>query len=153
MKLHDLTEKEIQKLEEAASTVKKFAKYIKDVNLANYWLEKNLEESIKAGDVTNAQKVHLRCYDSAVKLAENAMKKVNERCMEAHPGCTCSSEEKKLCPIYEEFIVAAWIADAAKGNDMCWKWIFEYACVGRKLQLGYPLEKAKKQEVKLYGKK
>ena len=60
MKLHDLTEKEIQKLDEAVSTVKKFAKYIKGVNLDNYWLNKNLEESIKAGDVTNAQKVHLR---------------------------------------------------------------------------------------------
>ena len=149
MKLHDLTEKEIQKLDEAVSTVKKFAKYIKGVNLDNYWLNKNLEESIKAGDVTNAQKVHLRCYDSAVKLAENALNRVKERCMEAHPGCTCSSEEKKLCPIYEEFIVATWIAGAAKGNDMEWKWIFEYACVGRKLQLGYPLDAARKQEVKL----
>ena len=149
MKLHDLTEKEIQKLEEAASTVKKFAKYIKDVNLDNYWLKKNLDESIKAGDVTNEQKVHLRCYDSAVKIAESALKRVKERCLEARPGCTCSSEEKKLCPIYEELIVATWIADASKGNDMQWKWIFECACLGRKLKIGYQLQDAEKQEVKL----
>lgn len=149
MKLHDLTEKEIQKLDEAVSTVKKFAKYINDVNLDNYFLKKNLDESIKAGDVTNEQKVDLRCYDSALKLAENALNRIKERCMEAHPGCTCSSEDNKHCPIYEEFIVATWIADAAKGNDMCWKWIFEYACLGRKLKMGYPLQAAEKQEVKL----
>ena len=149
MKLHDLTEKEIQKLEEAASTVKKFAKYIKDVNIDKYWLEKNLKEAIKAGDVTNEQKAHLRCYDSAVKIAENAFKKVKERCLEAHPGCTCSSEEKKLCPIYEEFIVATWIADAAKGNERHWRLIFDYACLGRKLNMGYRLQDAEKQEVKL----
>lgn len=149
MKIHDLTDKEIKKIEEAASTVKKFARYIKDVNLDNYWLKKNLDESIKAGDVTNAQKVHLRSYESAEKLADEAGKKIREKCKEMHPGCECTPEDHKTCPIYEEFIVATWIADAAKGSNTCWKWIFEYACVGRKLQMGYPLEKAKKQEVKL----
>lgn len=37
---HVLTEKEIQKIKDAASVVKKFTKYITDVNLTNYWLEK-----------------------------------------------------------------------------------------------------------------
>jgi hypothetical protein len=149
MKLHDLTEKEIQKLDEAASTVKKFAKYIKDVNLDNYWLKKNLDESIKAGDVTNEQKVHLGCYDSAVKIADGAFGKIRERCKEIRPGCSCSQEDHRECPIYDEFIVASWLADAAKGSDMCWKWIFEYACIGRKIKVGYPLDKALNKEVKL----
>jgi hypothetical protein len=55
MDLHNLTDREIKKIDEAVSTVKRFAKYIKQVNINNFWLEKNLAESIKSGDVTNAQ--------------------------------------------------------------------------------------------------
>ena len=88
MEIHSLTDKEIKKIEEAASTVKKFARYIKDVNLDNYWLKKNLDESIKAGDVTNAQKCNLRSYESAEKLADEAGKKIREKCKELHRGAS-----------------------------------------------------------------
>jgi hypothetical protein len=82
-------------------------------------------------------------------LADKALAKVSERCKEFRPGCKCTQDDHKGCPVYEEFLVATWIADAAKGSDMCWRWIFEYACVGRKLQAGYALDKARNQEVKL----
>ena len=79
MELHELTDKELKAIGDAVSTMKKFAKYIKDVNLDNYWLKKNLDESIKAGDVTNAQKVALRCHESAEKMFADSLEEIQRK--------------------------------------------------------------------------
>jgi len=137
---HELTDKEIKKLEEAASTVKKFAKYIKQVNTTNHFLRKNLEESIKAGDVTNEQKCMLRCYKDAERYFEQTLSRIREKCKEKN--CNCEQEKHDLCPLYQEFIVADWLHSACHGSIFGWDDIFEYACIGRKWQMGFPMDEA-----------
>lgn len=128
MDTHELTEKELKKLDEAASTVKKFAKYIKEVNLDNYWLRKNLDESIKAGDVTNEQKVHLRCYNDAEFEYRRLVASIREKCPK---DCDCPNEKHDACPMYQEFVIADWMQGVAHGHRFDWDFIFKYALVGR----------------------
>lgn len=133
--LHDLTDKDIKRISEAAYTVKKFSKYIKDLNCWNRLLKKNIDESIKAGDVTNEQKVAIHCHESMMRLYDETWKRIRAKCTD---GCYCDSDQEKKdsCPIFQEFIVADWMRGAANGNDFDWKFIFEYAVAGRLAQKG-----------------
>lgn len=132
-KIHDLTEKEIKALADASSLIKKMSKYIERVNIDNRCLRRNLEESIKAGDVTNAQKVALRRAEEVERLYEATLKDIKAECLNTRPDCKCEDYKHNGCPIYQKFIVASWMHDAARGNDFGWKAILEYAIVGRKL--------------------
>ena len=135
MEVHDLTDKEIKDIGNAVSTVKKFAKYIKDVNLDNYWLRKNLDESIKAGDVTNAQKVDLRAISDAKQCFDHYLKELHEECRKG--SCPINLDHKKNCPdsceLKQKLIVLDWMRSAFRGNKMEWGWILDYALVGRKI--------------------
>ena len=141
---HDLTEKEIKSLLDASSTVKKFAKYIEQVNTTNRCLRRNLEESIKAGDVTNEQKVHLRCYEGAERICEKWIEKIREKCKAK--GCKCENEKHETCPLYQEVVIIDWMRGVAQGSGLDWGFIFQCACVGRKWQMGFPMEEAVKTE-------
>ena len=129
-KIHNLTDNEIQKLQDAASIVKKMAKYVEQVNTTNKLLEKNLDEAIKAGDVTNEQKIKMARYESAQQNYNELMNKIKENCPES---CDCSNEKHDTCSIYQDFIIALWMNDVCKGIDFGWEWIFKYACLGRKM--------------------
>ena len=135
MEVHELTDKEIKAIGNAVSTVKKFAKYIKDVNLDNYWLRKNLDESIKAGDVTNAQKVDLRAISDAKQCFDNYLKELQEECRKG--SCPINLDHTKNCPdsceLKQKLIVLDWMRSAFRGNKMEWGWILDYALVGRKI--------------------
>lgn len=138
--IHDLTEKEIKALADASSLVKKMSKYIERVNIDNRCLRRNLEESIKAGDVTNAQKVALRCAEDVERLYEATLKEIKSECLNTRPDCKCEDYKHNGCPIYQKFIVASWMHDALKGDSFNWKTVLEYAIVGRKewVQRHYP---------------
>lgn len=93
---------------------------------------KNLSESIKAGDVTNEQKMDLYAVEEAEKEYGKLFETIREKCNRKCPGCRCEQEKHDTCEIYQEFIVAEWMRGVSRGNDFDWKTIFEYACVGRK---------------------
>ena len=148
--IHDLTDKELKAIENAASTIRHFAKYIRNVNVTNASLRRNLDEAIKAGDVTNEQKVHLMCYEDAEKCWEGLRDKIREKCKAS--GCEgCTEERRKDCPLYEEFVVSDWMRGLSHGAKFDWDFVFEYACIGRKIQMGYPVDKALNNET--LGKK
>lgn len=130
--IHDLTEKEIKALADASSLIKKMSKYIDRVNTDNRCLRRNLEESIKAGDVTNAQKVTLRCAADVENLYAATLKDIKAECEKTKPGCGCEAEKHHSCPIHQKLVVASWMHDAARGQVFGWKTILEYALVGRK---------------------
>lgn len=131
--IHDLTEKEIKALADASSLIKKMSKYIERVNIDNRCLRRNLEESIKAGDVTNAQKVALSCAEGVERLYAATLKDIKAECLNTRPECKCDEDNHNGCPIYQKFIVALWMHDAFQGSDFAWRTILEYALVGRKL--------------------
>lgn len=131
-KIHNLTDKEIKALADASSLIKKLTKYVEQVNTTNRCLERNLDERIKAGDVTNAQKIALRNAEDVGKLYKATLREIKEECDKTNPGCKCEGERHHSCPIYQKFIVASWMHDAARGQDFGWKTILEYALVGRK---------------------
>ena len=145
--IHNLTDKELKKLEEAVSIVKKFAKYIRDVNATNTLLQSNLDGAIKAGDVTNAQKVNLRCYERAEEQYHKLLDRIRAICQKK--DCDCEDYKHENCMLYQEFIVATWMHDVANGSDFGWEWIFKYACIGRKIMQGCDLQTAKKLETSL----
>ena len=116
--------------------------YIDQVNATNLSLQRNLDQSIKAGDITNAQKVHLLDYDRAEKCSHDLLKKIRDTCKRKNPGCKCSDDKHDSCPIYQEFIIAAWMNDLKNGSVLAWKMIFEYASAGRKLAKGFPTPSA-----------
>ena len=127
--IHNLTEKEVKKIDEAASTVKKLAKYIREINGWNALLKRNLDEAIKAGDVTNEQKMRLTQREWADEQYRLLFDKIREKCPK---DCECEDEKHDECPVYQELVIANWMLGVAKGNDLDWKFIFEYAMVGRK---------------------
>ena len=135
METHDLTEKELKAIDNAVSTLKKFAKYIKTLNTDNYWLRKNLDESIKAGDVTNAQKADLAAANDARKRFEESLSSLKEAC--ANGNCPISLDHTKNCPdsceLKQKLIVLDWMRGASRGNSTEWEWILHYALNGRKL--------------------
>lgn len=137
MELHELTDKEIKAIGDAVSTIKKFAKYIKEVNLDNFWLRKNLDESIKAGDVTNAQKVALRNYESAEKIYAEILSDIQEECRGGQCPKQRNDEFNCNCPdgceLKQKLVVLSWMRDAFHGNRQQWEWILDLALVGRKL--------------------
>ena len=132
---HELTDKEIKAIDNAVSVVKKFAKYIKSINLDNHWLRKNLDESIKAGDVTNAQKVDLRAISNAERCFTESHESLKEECRRSN--CPIGLDHKQPCPdscaLKQKLIILDWMRSAFRGNQMEWKWILDYALVGRKL--------------------
>lgn len=132
-KIHNLTDKEIKALEDASSLIKKLTKYVKQVNITNTFLKKNLDERIQAGDVTNAQKVTLRCAENVERLYEATLKDIKIECEKTNPGCKCEVDRHNGCPIYHKFIVANLMHGAAKGDSFDWKKILEYALLGRNL--------------------
>lgn len=131
-KIHNLTDNEIKSLVDASALIKKLTKYIEHVNTNNISLERNLAESIKAGDVTNAQKVTLRCAEEGERLYAKTLKDIKGECEKTNPGCKCEEDKHHGCPIYQKFIVASWMHKALRGSDFEWKTILEYAIVGRK---------------------
>lgn len=133
--IHDLTEKEIKALADASSLIKKMSKYIERVNIDNRCLRKNLEESIKAGDVTNAQKVDLRCMETVDRMYQATLEAIKAECARERTGCKCSEEEHAGCKIYQRLIMASWLHDAARGSNFAWKTMLEYAIEGRMLWL------------------
>ena len=139
-KIHNLTDKEIKALADASSLIKKLTKYVEQVNTTNTFLEKNLDERIKAGDVTNAQKVALRCAEDVERQYAATLKDIKAECLNTRPDCKCDEDNHNGCPIYQKFIVASWMHDAARGQDFGWKAILEYALVGRKkwMKENYP---------------
>lgn len=129
--IHELTEKEIKAIDDAVSVVKKFSKYIKSVNLDNACLRRNLDESIKAGDVTNEQKVNLRCHETAKSEAELLYSQIRAQCNEKCPNAKeCPADKKRTCQLYQDFIVAEWMRDVAEGSRFAWDAIFKYARLG-----------------------
>lgn len=130
MGTHVLTDKEVAKIEEAASVVKKFAKYIERVNTENFHLEKNLEESIKAGDVTNEQKVSLRCHENAMGQYERVCDEIKAKCVEKRcehfDNCMAQS-----CELHNRFLVANEIWRAARGEPQAWDSLLKWAEKGR----------------------
>ena len=130
--IHHLSDKEIKALSDACSLIKKLKKYVEQVNTTNIFLERNLDERIKAGDVTNAQKVALSCAEDVERLYAATLKDIKIECEKTNPGCKCEDDRHNGCPIYQKFIVASWMHDAARGQDFGWKTILEYALVGRK---------------------
>ena len=131
-KIHNLTDKEIKALADASSLIRKLTKYVEQVNTTNTFLEKNLDERIKAGDVTNSQKVALSCAEVVERLYAATIKDIKSECEKTNPGCECEDYRHNGCPIYQKFIVASWMHDAARGQEFGWKTILEYALVGRK---------------------
>lgn len=142
--IHELTDKEVKAIGDAASTVRRFAKYIKQVNATNYHLRKNLDEAIKAGDVTNEQKVDLRCHETAEKECDRLMAMMREKCKAK--GCKCTDEDKEKCDMYDEFVVADWMRGVANGSHFDWDIVFKYACIGRKISRGYTVDEALRNE-------
>ena len=131
--IHHLTDKEIKALADASSLIKKLTKYVEQVNTTNMLLERNLDERIKAGDVTNAQKVALRCAEDVERLYAETIKDIKAECEKTNPGCKCEDDRHHGCPIFQKYIVASWMYGAARGQDFGWKTILEYALAGRKL--------------------
>ena len=132
-KIHNLTDKEIKALADASSLIKKLTKYVERVNTTNTFLERNLDERIKAGDVTNAQKVALRCAEDVERLCAATFEDIKIECEKTNPGCKCEEDRHKSCPVYQKFVVASWMYDAARGQEFGWKTILEYALVGRRM--------------------
>lgn len=135
METHDLTEKELKAIDNAVSTIKKFAKYIKELNTDNHWLQKNLDESIKAGDVTNAQKVDLRAAANVQQCFDDSLKALQEECRKGN--CSIGLDHNQTCPdsceLKQKLIVLDWMRAASRGNRMQWEWILQYAINGRKI--------------------
>ena len=135
MGVHDLTEKELKALDNAVSTVKKFKKYIEQVNLSNRWLEENLSSAIKAGDVTNAQKVDLRAAESARKCYRDFLSEVQNECRSRK--CPINLDHNRVCPdsceLKQRCVVLEWMFGISRGNQTDWELIFQYALNGRKL--------------------
>lgn len=135
MEIHDLTEKEIKAINNAVSTIKNFATYIKRVNGDNYWLKKNLDESIKAGDVTNAQKVALRCFGDSERIYEEILAEILKEChggpcpKHHNPEVDCPS----VCELKQKSEVLSWMRGAFHGDKQQWNWILDYALEGRKM--------------------
>lgn len=133
--IHELTDKEIKAIDDAISVIKKFSKYIKSVNTDNACLRRNLDESIKAGDVTNAQKVRLRCNESAEHEFGYLYDSIKERCKAACPNeKECPEDKRKKCQIYNDFTLAMWMQDVANGSKIAWDAIFKYARMGMSIQ-------------------
>lgn len=137
METHDLTEKELKAIDNAVSTLKKFAKYIKTLNIDNYWLRKNLDEAIKAGDVTNAQKVDLRAAADTAQCFDDSLKALQEECRKGN--CPIGLDDNQHCPdsceLKQKLIVLDWMRAASRGHKDQWKYILQYALNGRKLWL------------------
>ena len=134
--VHDLTDKEVKAIEDAASLIKKFSRYISNLNLTNRLLKRNLEESIKAGDVTNAQKVALRNIQDSEKCWEKLKDELYKEC-KGNPECQNKGWDKgcpDTCIFKQKHIVADWMRKVAHGDDYMWKLFFKWALVGRFLQ-------------------
>ena len=146
--IHHLTDKEIKALADASSLIKKLTKYVEHVNTTNIFLERNLDERIKAGDVTNAQKVTLSCAEDVERLYAATLKDIKAECEKTNPGCKCEESRHHGCQIYQKLVVARWMYDAARGGNFGWKSILEYALVGRKewIKRHYPNTENQKWE-------
>ena len=115
--IHNLTNKEIKAIKDAISVFKKFGNYIMDVKLTNLCLKRNLDEAIKAGDVTNEQKVNLRVYGATKKGLHNLRENIIETCKAAKPGCQCTDEDQKTCPMWKAVRIAGLLQGVSDGNE------------------------------------
>lgn len=133
--IHELTDKEIKAIADAVSVIKKFACYIKSVNISNSLLKRNLDESIKAGDVTNAQKVKIRCNEAAEHEFGYLYDQLKAKCEAECPGVKeCPADKKGKCTIYNDFTIAQWMQDVANGSRWAWDILFKYARMGMSIQ-------------------
>ena len=130
MGLKPLTEKEIKEIKSAVKTIGKFARYIDSVNALNASLERNLAESIKAGDVTNAQKVAISCQESAEKEYSRVQTQIAKK-FPCPTNCNCDNDKHANCPAHNALIVADFMRGVARGSSWDWNSIFEWACMGR----------------------
>lgn len=130
METKTLKEKEIASIKAAAKVVGKLAKYIESVNDLNASLERNLAESIKAGDVTNEQKMAISYHESA----KGEYKRVYDAIVKKFPcpdGCDCAACDRENCPAYSMRVVASMMGGAARGSSWDWDSILEWAAMGR----------------------
>lgn len=140
--VHDLTDNEIKAIEakvaqirDVAGTVKKLMDYIRSVNATNYNLKKNLDESIKAGDVTNEHKAYLECHERAIRNSNYVYDQILATCNKM--GCKCEESKRDTCPVYQEFLVAGRLIRAMNGDRFSILEIFKYASIGRKILRGF----------------
>lgn len=133
--IHNLTDKEIKAIEDASSLIKKFVKYIEQVNLINKSLKKNLDEAIKAGDVTNEQKVSIRNQEEADAEYRRILDKLIELCKITCPerkggACPDTPATRDSCKVRTKLTVLQMMRSAACGSHSSWDIIFDYACIG-----------------------
>ena len=130
MNMKPLTEEEIKKIKAAAKTIGKFASYIDSVNALNAALEQNLAESIKAGDVTNAQKVAINCQENAEKEYSRIRMQIEKK-FHCPISCNCNCDKHDNCPAHNALVVASMMRMVARGSSWDWNTIFEWACMVR----------------------
>lgn len=130
MDIKQLSQNDVKKIDEAAKVVGKFAKYIESVNGLNALLERNLAESIRAGDVTNEQKMAISCHESAMGEYGRVCTEIAKK-FPCPDGCDCAACGHDNCPAHNALIVADFMRGAARGSSLDWNAIFEWACIGR----------------------
>lgn len=123
-----ISAEEIKKIKSAANVVKKYAKYVEDVTSMNELLERNLAEAIKAGDVTNEQKVILRRYADACEQSRLLFEKVTSQC---RPGCECVGGDYADCELHNELVVLNAMGGVVNGSSFDWGNVFMWASAGR----------------------
>lgn len=118
---HILTDKETKAIADAISVIKKFGKYIERVNTTNWRLQDNLDKAIKAGDVTNEQKVNLRIYERAENLGRKLKANIRSKC---NPKCECSKQKQENCEIARAYWIADLLCGVANGDSFGWEEAF-----------------------------
>ena len=119
--IHILTDKEEKAIGNAISVIKKFGNYIRNVNLTNECLRRNLDESIKSGDVTNEQKCNLRIYERSVEMWNTLHQNLKRKCK---TGCKCSEFEQENCICFEAFRISDLLYRVVHGEDIAWEEVF-----------------------------
>ena len=130
METKTLGKKEIASIKTAASVVGKFAKYIESVNGLNALLERNLAESIRAGDVTNEQKLAISRHESAKGEYERVYAAIAEK-FPCPDGCDCAESDHENCPAYNMRVVASMMGGMVRAAPWDWDSILEWAAMGR----------------------
>lgn len=130
MDIKQLSQKDVEKIAAAAKVVGKFAKYIETVNSLNALLERNLAESIKAGDVTNEQKIAISRHESAEREYERVYAEIAKK-FPCPDGCDCAACNHENCPAYNMRVVASIMGGMVRGTSWDWDSILEWAAMGR----------------------
>lgn len=130
MDIKQLSQKDVEKIAAAAKVVGKFAKYIESVNSLNVLLERNLAESIKAGDVTDEQRMAISYHKSAKGEYERVYAAIANK-FPCPDGCDCAESDHENCPAYNMRVVASMMGGMVRGAPWDWDSILEWAAMGR----------------------